>query len=319
MTSILSLSNARWVQPDIDIAQVERLARRHNLPEMIARLLCQRGIAEDNIAAFLSPSLKEHFPDPFSLAGMQSCAAYLAHAIQDKRKIAVFGDFDVDGATSSAILARFLRALGLEAPIYIPGRLTEGYGPNTQALQSLKEQGAEIVILLDCGTTAFDTVKAGAEMGLEIVIVDHHEAEEALPAAVHVINPKRRDDVSGLDMLAACGVTFLLCVAVNASLRQAGFYKGNEPDLRQYLDLVALGTVCDMVPVLRPNRLFVKAGFKQMARTQNPGLKALIEVAGLDGPLDIAFRPVINDFNGWRKVEMHLVDWRASAVPASTR
>lgn len=289
MTGIFSLNQALWIQPEIELDSVERIVRRYNLPEIIARLLCLRGVKEDRIAEFLSPSLKDHFPDPFSLAGMRECAGYLADAITAQKSIALFGDFDVDGATSSAVLARFLRALGIEAPIYIPGRLTEGYGPNEEALRHLKEQGAEIVILLDCGTTAFDTVQAGADMGLEIVIVDHHEAEDQLPVATHVINPKRQDDASGLDMLAACGVTFMLCVAVNNVLREKGYYTQNkvsEPDLRLLLDLVALGTVCDMVPLTGPNRLFVRSGFKYMERTQNPGLKALMEVAGLDGPPD---------------------------------
>lgn len=290
MTVIRSLNQAKWVLADAPLDQVERVARRHDLPEVIARMLCARGIAENDIAAFLNPTLKDHFPDPFALAGMAECADYLAGAIEQGRNIAIFGDFDVDGATSSAILYRFLKAAsGQEAPIYIPQRLTEGYGPNKEALKQLKEQGAEIVCLLDCGTTAFDTVQAGNDMGLEIVIVDHHEAEDKLPAAAHVINPKRKDDTSDLDLLAACGVTFMLCVAVNNRLRDKGFYKKvnrPEPDLRRYLDLVALGTVCDMVPLLGPNRLFVKAGFERMVATDNAGLRALIEVSGLSGKPD---------------------------------
>lgn len=281
-----SLNKAHWALPDPDIASVEQIVRQHDLPEIVARLLCVRGITPDNIPEFLYPTLREHFPDPFSLRGMDALATYAAEAIQDGRSMAIFGDFDVDGATSSAILHRFLDHLGVNAPIYIPGRLTEGYGPNTEAFAQLKEQGAEIVFLLDCGTTAFETITAGKEMGLEIVIIDHHEAEERLPDAVHLINPKRQDDVSGLDMLAAVGVTFMVCVAINNKLRETGFYAGKtEPPLKEWLDIVALGTVCDMVPLTGVNRLMVRHGFTLMNSTSNVGLKALIQVSGISGAL----------------------------------
>lgn len=272
-----SFNRARWVLGDADLATVEQIARRHDVPEIIARLLVLRGVAADDVPKFLNPTLKNDFPDPFTLAGMEGAAAYLAQAIQNKRKIAIFGDFDVDGATSSALLHRFLKHFGIDAPVYIPDRLTEGYGPNIEALKSLKEQGMEIVILLDCGTTAFDTLDAAKKIGLEVMVVDHHEAEEKLPAASFVINPKRRDDGSGLTMLAACGVTFMLCVAVNNVLRKGG--NMSEPPLKEWLDLVALGTVCDMVPLKGVNRLFVRAGFAQMAIRPNPGIRALLEVA----------------------------------------
>lgn len=281
----LSLNKAAWVFPDADISAVEKVVRQHDLPEVVARLLVQRGVSPEDIDKFLNPTLKDHLADPFSLVGMKDAAAFIAQAIQDKKQFAIFGDFDVDGATSSALLYRFLKHCGIEAPIYIPGRLTEGYGPNTDALAQLKEQGAEIVFLLDCGTTAFDVVEAGAEMGLDIIIVDHHEAEEQLPKARFVINPKRKDDVSGLDVLAAVGVTFMLCVAVNATLRDMGYFKDGQAPLINWLDIVALGTVCDMVPLLDVNRLLVRQGFKVMQNTENTGLQALIEVSGIKGEL----------------------------------
>ncbi|MCB1532451.1 MAG: single-stranded-DNA-specific exonuclease RecJ [Alphaproteobacteria bacterium] len=283
-----SLKEARWVLPNTDMDAVAKLARGFDLPEVVARLLCARGVAQEDVQSFLYPTLKDNFSDPFSLAGMDACADYLAAAVQAKRQIAIFGDFDVDGATSSALLYRTLKHVGIEAQIYIPERLTEGYGPNEAALQSLKDGGAEIVILLDCGTTAFDTIAAGRAMGLEIVIVDHHEAEESLPEGNHIINPKRKDDTSGLDMLAAVGVTFMLCVALNNKLRAAGFYKDNgieEPPLKSWLDIVALGTVCDMVPLTGLNRLLVRQGFEQSAQSTNMGLRALIDVAGGTPPM----------------------------------
>ena len=275
---------ARWVMPDIELAIIEQVARRHDLPEAVARLLCAREISIDDVPRFLTSTLKNDFPDPFSLKGMDDLADDMADAIARKRKISIFGDFDVDGATSSAILRRFLKHYGIEAPVYIPDRLTEGYGPNIEALQKLKTEGAEIVFLLDCGTAAFDIVAAGRAMGLEIIILDHHEAEEKLPEANHIINPKRRDDESGLTMLAACGVTFLTCVAINNRLKDKG-HAG--PDLKNWLDLVALGTVCDMVPLRGVNRLFVKSGFQQMAKRQNPGIAALLETAKINGAPDV--------------------------------
>ncbi len=281
-----SLNKSRWLLPETDLPVVEQMARTNDLPEIVARLLVQRGIKRDEAQAFLHPTLKDHFPDPFSLKGMEALAIHMADAIVQKQKIAIFGDFDVDGATSSSVLYRFLKHCGIEAPIYIPGRLTEGYGPNEEALQSLKDGGAEIVFLLDCGTTAFDIVTAGRAMGLEIIIIDHHEAEDKLPDANHIINPKRKDDVSGLDVLAAVGVTFLTCVAINNKLRANGFYNDKaEAPLKEWIDIVALGTVCDMVPLTGINRLLVRLGFNMMERTTNAGLKALIDVSRISGAI----------------------------------
>jgi single-stranded-DNA-specific exonuclease len=273
-----SLQLARWVFPQVEQDAVERLARRHDLPEIIARLLQARQVPEDGVESFLNPKLKTDFPDPMKLAGMKELAPWLAAAIRAKKQIGVFGDFDVDGATSTAIMVRFLRHYGIDAPIHIPDRLAEGYGPNVNALRKLKEKGCGIVIILDCGTTAFDVVQQGRELGLEIVVLDHHETEANLPNATHLINPKRHDDTSGYTMLAACGVTFLTCVAVNAALRAEGV---EEAPLKEWMDIAALGTVCDMVPLKGPNRLIVRHGFIQMARSGNAGIRALLEVAGV--------------------------------------
>lgn len=280
-----SLGKARWVLPDVSADEVARMAQVHGMPEFIARMLCLRGVEPGAVQAFLYPTLRDHFPDPFALAGMRECAGWLADALEAGRRIGVFADFDVDGATSAAILIRFFRALGCAVPVYIPDRLTEGYGPSEEALKALQDQGAEIVLMADCGITAFDAVAKGRALGLDIVILDHHEAEDALPEANHIINPKRKDDTSGLGMLAACGVCFMACVALNNALRERGFYAARsvaEPPLKSWLDLVALGTVCDMVPLTGINRLFVRAGFQQMASHHNPGIKALCGVAGLE-------------------------------------
>lgn len=283
-----SLNKARWVIPDASLDDIDLMMQRYDVPEVVARLLCQRGIAINEADSFLNPTLKNDFPDPFSMKGMGDMAEDIAIAIEEKKNFAIFGDFDVDGATSSAVLCRFLKAVGIDAPIYIPDRLSEGYGPNIDALKSLKEQGADILMMLDCGTTAFDVVKAGTDLGLQIVILDHHEAEDELPECWHVINPKRKDDSSGLDMLAAVGVTFMVCVSINNRLRDRGFYTQNginEPNLKGLMDIVALGTVCDMVPLTSVNRLFVRSGFAVLEHSLNTGIKALMRAAGISAPI----------------------------------
>ncbi len=283
-----SLNKARWVLPEASLDDIELIMRTHEVPEVVARLLCQRGIPREEMQSFLNPTLKNDFPDPFSLKGMGDMAEDIAIAIEEKKQFAIFGDFDVDGATSSAVLYRFLKAVGIDAPIYIPDRLKEGYGPNIEALKSLKEQGAEILLMLDCGTTAFDIVKAGTDLGLKIVIMDHHEAEDGLPECWHVINPKRKDDDSGLEMLAAVGVTFLSCVAINNRLRDRGYYKksnAQEPNLKSLMDVVALGTVCDMVPLTKVNRLLVRTGLNTSLETMNTGMRELVKVAGASAPI----------------------------------
>lgn len=274
--------------PEVTVAQVEEIARQHDLPEIISRLLVQRGVKADAVESFLTPTLAKDFPDPMALAGMKDLSVYLAQAIETGRKIAIFGDFDVDGATSTAIMVRFLRHFNIEPEFYIPDRIQEGYGPNIDALTQLKDRGAEIVIICDCGITAFDVIEQGSALGLDIIVLDHHEAEDKLPDAVHVIDPKRKDDHSGYDMLAACGVVFLTCVATNTALREAGYYKKNdmpEPPLKDLLDLVALGTVCDIVPLIGPNRLFVRTGLEFLTQRKNLGVSALAKVTKLNGSI----------------------------------
>ena len=280
-----SLGERRWSFVEADEDDVVRFVQTHNLPEFVARLLVQRGVDENDIDAFLNPTLRDHFPDPFSFTGMKEFADELAECIINKKSIGVFADFDVDGATSAAIWTRFLRHFDIVPPVYIPDRLTEGYGPSVAAMESLKEQGVEFLIMADCGTTAFEPLKAAHDMGLRVAIFDHHEAEDELPMAVHIINPKRQDDTSGLDMLAACGVSFMACVAVNNALREKKYFKENnkkEAPLKSWLDLVALGTVCDMVPLQGVNRLFVKNGFDKMAHKNNPGIEALCQVGRIE-------------------------------------
>jgi len=279
-----SLTGRRWERRDADERAGLALAQRLGLPEPVARALAARGIDEAAAEGFLEPSLREQLPDPDRLAGMAEAAARLAEAVRRGDRLAVFGDYDVDGATSAALLQRFFRAVGSEILVYVPDRLAEGYGPNSAALLGLRREGVELVVTVDCGITAYEPLQAAREAGLEVIVVDHHAAEPRLPEATAVVNPNRLDDGSGLGSLAAVGVAFLLVVAVNRALRAAGWYGAGrtEPNLLQWLDLVALGTVCDVVPLTGLNRALVIQGLKVMARRGNAGLRALGEVAGLD-------------------------------------
>ena len=278
-----SVSGRRWRTRLADARAGLAIAQRHDLPEIVARVLAARGVEADDVEAFLNPTLRSLLPDPSRLADMDTAAARLAHAMREGEAVAVFGDYDVDGATSAALLRRYFRAVGAEVRIYVPDRMSEGYGPNTGALLRLREDGAAVVVTVDCGITAFEPLEAAAEAGLDVIVIDHHVAEPRLPRGVAVVDPNRLDDRSGCGALAAVGVTFLLVVALNRVLRDAGWFAAgrDEPDLRQWLDLVALGTVCDMVPLTGVNRALVTQGLKVMAARGNPGIAALADVAGL--------------------------------------
>jgi len=283
-----SVCGRRWRLRGGDNREAQLFAERLGLPEIVGRLLAQRGIDYDQAPAFLAPRLRDQFPDPSHLRDMDVAVARLVRAVCEGETIAVFGDYDVDGATSAALMARFFAAVGGRTRIYVPDRLREGYGPNTSALLRLQSEGARVIVTVDCGTNAHLPLADAAAAGLEVIVVDHHVAEPMLPCAAAVVNPNRLDEESPHGVLAAVGVAFLLVVAVNRALRQAGWYVGErmEPDLMGWLDLVALGTVCDVVPLAGLNRAFVAQGIKVARRNANPGLAALAAVAGISEPLD---------------------------------
>lgn len=264
----------------------ERLAlaisQQHNLPDVIGRVLAARGVTPDGAPQYMAPSLRDLLPDPSILPDMDAAADRLVTAAAKGETITVFGDYDVDGATSSALLVRYFRAAGIAVDTYIPDRIAEGYGPNTAALRGLAARGTRVVVTVDCGTLAFEPLAAAAEAGLDVIVIDHHMAEPELPRACAVVNPNRLDAAPGLGQLAAVGVAFLLVVAVNRALRQRGWFaQRSEPSLLQWLDLVALGTVCDMVPITGLNRAFVAQGLKIAAQRNNAGLAALADIAGV--------------------------------------
>lgn len=281
-----SLTGRRWAARLADERTALAIAQRHGLPDSVSRLLAARDVELEAVADFLEPTLRKFLPDPSHLKDMDAAVARLVRAVREGERIVVFGDYDVDGATSSALLLRFFRAVGGNIGVYIPDRRKEGYGPNSAALLKLREEGASVVVTVDCGITAFEPLAEARRAGLDTIVIDHHMAEIALPEAVAVVDPNRVDDASPHKQLAAVGVAFLLAVGVNRALREAGWYgeARPEPDLRQWLDLVALGTVCDVVPLTGVNRALVRHGLQVMAQRRNAGLAALADVARLKEP-----------------------------------
>ena len=267
-------------------ARALAIAQRHDLPELLARILAGRNVEVDAVAAFLDPTIKQSMPDPYVLTAMPEAAARIADAIVRGETIAVFGDYDVDGATSAALLARFLRQAGIDPLIHIPDRLFEGYGPNVEAVRALAARGATLLVTVDCGTTSIEPLMQARALGVDVVVIDHHQADEVLPPAVAIVNPNRRDDLSGLGHLAAVGLTFMTVVAVNRVLRSRGFWTAErpEPDLLLFLDDVALGTVADVVALTGLNRAFVAKGLIALRRRQRAGHVSLMDVARLSGP-----------------------------------
>ncbi len=278
-----SASGRRWKARLEDARLAEAIAQRHDLPEILGRVLAARGVGIDEAEAFLNPTLRTLMPQPSALRDMEKAAARLADAVMSSEKIGVIADYDVDGVSSAAMLQSFLRAVGSDCAVHIPDRLTEGYGPSELAVNQLKAQGTELLVTLDCGVMAHDPLAHAAELGLITIIVDHHQASEKLPEAYAVVNPNRQDDTSGFGYLCAAGVCMIFIAAVNKTLRQKGWYGATrpEPNMLQWLELAALATVCDVVPLKGLNRAYVTQGLKIMARRENLGLSCLADVARL--------------------------------------
>lgn len=279
-----SYGGKRWRPRLTDDRAALAISQQLDLPDSLGRILAARGVDISEVEAFLDPKLRDLLPDPSHLLDMDGAVGRIVTAITAGERIGVFADYDVDGACSGALLTKFFSAIGRDITVYVPDRIAEGYGPNTPALLKLKEAGVSLVITVDCGTTAFSPLAEAAEAGLDIVVIDHHVAEPQLPEAVAVVNPNRLDETSPVGQLCAAGVTFMLIVAINRALRDAFWYgEGhNEPDLMAWLDLVALATVADVVPLTGVNRALVRQGLAVMARRGNPGITALADIAKLD-------------------------------------
>ncbi|KGF70238.1 single-stranded DNA exonuclease [Hoeflea sp. BAL378] len=282
-----SLSGQKWIAR-LDLAGENKaisIAQTKGLPDVIARVLAGRDVAMGDAVAFLDPTIKSLMPDPSSLTDCDKAAARIAAAIARGERVAVFGDYDVDGATSSALMQRFLRHFDLQSEIYIPDRIFEGYGPNPTAIGELIDRGAKLIITVDCGSTSHESLEEAARRGVDVVVIDHHQVASELPRAHALVNPNREDDLSGLGHLCACGVVFMVLAGTLRLLRQKGDARAASFDLLACLDLVALATVCDVVPLKGLNRAFVVKGLLAARTLGNAGLAALAQRAGVNGPV----------------------------------
>jgi len=261
------------------------MAQAHGVPDIVARVLAGRGVSQEDALRFLDPTVRDLLPNPRSFTDMDAAAGRIADAIARQEKVAIFGDYDVDGAASSALLKRFLAHYGIDAEIYIPDRIFEGYGPNPDAMRELVARGARLIVTVDCGTNSALAIDAANEAGAQVVVLDHHQVGGPLPNAVAVVNPNREDDISGQGHLCAAGVVFVTLVRTVAMLRERGS-RTSPPDLLSFLDLVALATVCDVVPLIGVNRAFVVKGLIAMRRLGNAGLTALARVSRIGEPLN---------------------------------
>ncbi len=283
-----SLTNKLW-RDRLDArgaAKALAIVQRYQLPELLARVLAGRGVELDAVDDFLDPTIRKLMPDPFTVTQMEAAAKRIADAAQRGEKVAIFGDYDVDGATSAALLAWHLRHCGLDPLIHIPDRLFEGYGPNTEAVRMLAGKSATLLVTVDCGTTSIEPLAEARRLGLSVVVIDHHQCGTELPEVDALVNPNRLDDLSGLGHLAAVGLVLVTLVAVNRELRSRGFWTGEmpEPDLLGMLHHVALGTVADVAPLVGLNRAFVAKGLIALRRRDHVGHTALMDVARLNGP-----------------------------------
>jgi single-stranded-DNA-specific exonuclease len=259
------------------------IAQTHGVPEILAKILAARGSTVDTAANEISPTIRALMPDPSALRDMDVAAERFAGAIHSAEKIAIFGDYDVDGAASVALIRLFLKAHGRDAAFYIPDRQLEGYGPNETAFRQLIDDGAKLILTVDCGTVSYEPIALARNAGADLIVLDHHQAEERLPDAMAVVNPNRLDDISGQGNLAAAGVVFLFLAATARRLREEKYYNDDRPapDLLVWLDIVALATVCDVVPLKGFNRALVSRGLEVLRMRRNPGLRALADSAGL--------------------------------------
>ena len=296
-----SFSGRPWVWRVREDARASELARNANISLSLAQLLTARGVNEQTVAAYLNPTLRHWLPEPLLLKDMERAIARTRRALEAQEKIAVFGDYDVDGSASTAMLSEFLHAIGVPVRVYIPDRMTEGYGPSTRAFNLLKEEGVSLVVCVDCGATAREPLTTAEAGGLDVIVLDHHAVDSAPPCIAHV-NPNQPNDASGQGHLCAAGVTFLFIVGLNRLLRDSGFYAVRnirEPDLRLLLDLVGLATICDVVPLIGVNRAYVRSGLARLSSMARQGIAALAAVARVQAPftahhLGFVFGPRIN-------------------------
>ncbi|AKK20433.1 single-stranded-DNA-specific exonuclease RecJ [Candidatus Liberibacter africanus] len=282
-----SISGFRWVSllGQEEINRALAITQKHQIPDLVARVLVGRNISIDCAKDFLNPSIRMLMPDPLILTDCDKAARRIVQAIYNSEKIVVFGDYDVDGATSVALMMRFFSYYGVNPDMYIPDRITDGYGPNPALMEKFIDEGAKLIITVDCGSTSHDALQCAANKGIDVVVIDHHQMKNEEIPAYALVNPNRSDDLSGQGHLCAAGVVFLVLVAICRMLRQDNKVNIKHFDLLSVLDLVALATICDVVPLVGLNRAYVLKGL-MIARSQgNPGLKSLIERVNISSPI----------------------------------
>ncbi len=286
--SLISVVGKNWIQKEFDLDEIKFIKENFLLDEIVAKLLSIRKIKKEDINFFLNPSIKNSLPNPYSLNDMQKAIDRTISCIVSNEKVGIFGDYDVDGATSTAILGNYFRSLNLPYEIYIPDRQKEGFGPNEKGFDYLIEKGSKLIFTVDCGTLSYLPIEYANTKKIDVIVIDHHQSEINLPKAHSIVNPNRFDDRSDLNYLCAAGVCFMFLVALNKRLRENDWFKNksiNEPDLLNFLDLVSLGTICDVVPLVNLNRAFVNQGLKIVNQKKNLGLKTLIEISEIENNL----------------------------------
>ena len=277
----LSVSGKNWILKNFDHNDIKYIKENFSLDEITSRLLSIRKIKKEDINSFLNPSIKNFLPNPYIITDMEKSTLRITKAIYEKEKLGIFGDYDVDGATSTALLGNYFSQLNLIYETYIPDRRKEGYGPTIKSFKELIDKKVKVIFTVDCGTLSFEAINFAKENNVDVIVLDHHQSEVRLPNAFSIVNPNRLDDNSNLQYLCAAGVSFMFLVSLNRELRNKNWFKENnlkEPNLIEYLDLVSLGTVCDVVPLIGLNRAIVKQGLKVLKSKKNLGLKTLLDI-----------------------------------------
>ena len=281
----ISISGKSWILKKFNEEEISYIKENFFLDEITSKLLSIRKIKKEDINSFLNPSIKNFLPNPNNLIDMKKSTLRTITAIKNKEKIAIFGDYDVDGATSTALLGKYFSRLKIDYETYIPDRKKEGYGPSVKSFEELINNGAKIIFTVDCGTLSFEAIDYAKKRNIDVIVLDHHQSEVKLPNAYSIVNPNRLDDKSNLQYLCAAGVSFMFLVSLNRELRTNNWFINNninEPNLINYLDLVSLGTVCDVVPLVGLNRAIVKQGLKVIKSKKNLGLKTLLDICKIE-------------------------------------
>ena len=281
----LSLRKRKWILKSFNNEDISFFKENFSLDEITSKLLSIRNIKREDVSTYLNPSIKNLLPNPNILKDMKKSSKRLLEAIKKFEKIGIFGDYDVDGASSTALLGNFFSSIKIDYEFYIPDRKKEGYGPSIQAFEEFNKKGVKLIFTVDCGTLSFEAIKYAYENKIDVIVLDHHQSEISLPRAYSIINPNRFDDNSKLNYLCAAGVTFMFLVSVNRELRETNWYKDNnydEPNLINYLDLVTLGTICDVVPLIGLNRAIVRQGLKVLKEKNNLGIKTLFDICSIE-------------------------------------